>query len=189
MNDQTQHQQEQNNFKQQENKVTFRQRFLKSTIKNPFVVILSLALLIVFIWFSIKLNSERVAFKKDKTELINRYEHQLDSLRMRNIEFSSLVFSWSVRSEMLRSNMDNLNQLFNLFIKESGANLIQLINEENNTILISSDKKFEGAKFEVPTGINLNVPTTVTNLSNVIVYTPVMGFNKKIGLLKVQLLK
>jgi len=87
---------------------------------------------------------------------------------------------------MLRGNIDNLNQLFNVFIKDSGASLIQLINAEDNTILISSDKKFEGGKFKIPSDINLNGPTTVTGSSKVIVYTPVMGFNERIGLLMVE---
>jgi len=186
MKNQNKKQQEQNSVQKQENKVTFKQRFLRLTIKNPFVVILSLALIILFIWFSVKISSERNAFQKTKNELVTRYEYQLDSIHIKNIEFVTTVFSWSVRSEMLRGNIDNLNQLFNVFIKDSGASLIQLINAEDNTILISSDKKFEGGKFNIPSDINLNGPTTVTGSSKVIVYTPVMGFNERIGLLMVE---
>jgi len=171
---------------QVQKKGTFQHRFNQLIIKNPVVVILLLALIVMFCWFSIKIRSERNTFKKDKSELITRYEHQTDSIRIKNIEFATKVFSWSVRSEMLRGNTENLNQLFTVFIQESGADLAQLINTENNTIVLSSDKRYEGTKFEKPSNINLNLPTTTTVPARVTVYTPVMGFNKEIGILKVE---
>jgi Ca2+/Na+ antiporter len=173
----------------QGNKVTLGQRFQRLVTKNPFVAILLLALIVMFIWFSVKIRSERRTFIKDKNELIARNAHQADSIRVKNIAFAAKVFSWSVRSEMLRGNTENLNQLFTVFIQESGADLAQLINTGNNTIVLSSDKKYEGTKFEKPANVNLNLQTTTTVPARVTVYTPVMGFNKEIGILKVEFVR
>lgn len=159
-------------------------KFIK---KHPLVYVLLFIIIVMFIWFTAKISSERKAYQKSKTELTTRYEFKLDSLQVKNIEFSSMVFSWSVRSEMLRNNMDNLNQLFNIYIKESGANLIQLVNADDNIILLSSDKKFEGTKFQFPAGINTDTPITITDSVKVSTYTPVMGFNKKLGSLIVEM--
>jgi hypothetical protein len=74
-------------------------------------------------------------------------------------------------------------------VKESNANLVQLVNLEDNTIIISSDKKFEGTSFMMPKNVNLDKQVTTSDETKITVLTPVMGFNDKIGLLVVEISK
>jgi Ca2+/Na+ antiporter len=158
--------------------------FLK---KNSASVILAIALFIVFAWFSIKIKTNEFHFENEKTQLITKYETERDSLQIKHLEFASTVFSWSVRSELLRNNTENLNQLLTVFIKKSGADLVQLINPENNVILLSSDKKFEGKAYNQKLDFEITTPIIVREPSLVRIVTPVMGYNSVIGVMVVEL--
>lgn len=81
-------------------------------------------------------------FENEKIQLITKYETERDSLQIKHLELASTVFTWSVRSELLRNNTENLNQLLTVFVKESELDLVQLINPMNKMVLLSSDKKF-----------------------------------------------
>ncbi|MCJ7759064.1 MAG: hypothetical protein MUP24_13075, partial [Gillisia sp.] len=120
-------------------------RFLAFIKNNIVSVLLVLALIIAIIWFSAKNSMNNRQFEKEKTSLITQsknersalianYESEKDSLRIVNLEAAAKIFSWSVRSELLRNNTENLNQLVNAFVKESGADLVQLIDPETNLI-------------------------------------------------------
>ena len=170
-------------------KKTFMQKIGNVIKNNPLSTVLLLGLIACVIWANCRINNDKKQFEKDKIELTTKYESQIDSLQLKNIEFSAKVFSWSVRSELLRKNVENLNQLFTVFVKESNANLVQLVNLENNTFTISTDKQFEGNSFVMPANIDLNQQRTVVSGSKTIIYTPIMGFTDKIGLLIVEVSK
>ena len=156
---------------------------------NKAATVLTVLLLVVFIWFFIKIRINEKKFSNEKTQLITQYESKIDSLQIKHLEFATEVFSWSVRSELLRENTENLNQLLTVFVKQSGADLVQLINPENKIVLLSSDKKFEGVSY---TGlINFEIKKTVVleDVGVVKIITPVMGFNNMIGILIVELRK
>jgi len=157
--------------------------------KNPVSSVLLISLVVVFIWFFAKVNIDKKQFEKEKRELISMHVFKIDSLQLKNIEFSSMVFSWSVRSELLRKNMENLNQLFTNFVKESNANLVQLVNPEDNTIIISTDKQFEGNIFIMPENVSVDKQATIAIGAKTRILTPVMGFTNRIGLLVVEISK
>ena len=151
-------------------------------------IILLLALIIVFFWLTAKNNSQKEQFVQEKTELVSKYESTIDELKIDNIKFASEVFSWSVRSELLRDNVENLNQLVSVFVKKSNVSLVQIVDIEKNKIMLSSDKKYEGEPYTGDTNIS-NTESVVKNTeegkSQII--TPIMGFNSRIGLLVVTL--
>ena len=166
-----------------------KKRFIKFIKNNKAATILFLILVVVFIWFFIKQQITESNFKKEKTELITQYESRIDSLQVEYLQFSSEVFSWSVRSELLRDNTENLNQLLSVFVRKSGADLVQLINPKDNIILLSSDKKYEGEKNKSGTFSNLTGTTVYQEANKVKIVCPVMGYNEKIGILVVELNK
>lgn len=172
--------------------------FLAFIKKNIVSVLLALALIIVIIWFSAKNNMDNRQFEKEKTSLITQsknersaltatYESEKDSLRLVNLEAAAKIFSWSVRSELLRNNTENLNQLVNAFVKESGADLVQLIDPETNKIILSSDKKFEGSEYAQKIDFGLKEPHTLKEDGGVKIITPIMGLNTALGILIVQI--
>jgi len=172
-------------------------RFMTFIKKNIVSVLLVLALIIVIIWFSAKNRQDNRQFEKEKTALITQsknersalianYESEKDSLRIAKLEDEAKIFSWAVRSELIRINTENLNQLVNAFVKESGADLVQLIDPETNKIILSSDKKFEGSEYAQEIDYGLKEPHTLKENGSIKIITPVMGLNTALGILLVQ---
>lgn len=153
---------------------------------NKLTIFLILCLVVVFSWLSIKNSSLDKQFQREKTELITVYNYRIDSLKLEHLRFATEVFSWSVRSELLRDNTENLNQLLTIFVQHSGANLVQIVHPTNNLILLSSDKKFEGSQTQ-ETELSTLTQTRVLSQENTFkILTPIMGFNDKIGVLLVE---
>ncbi len=157
--------------------------FLK---KNLISVILSIVLILIAIWFTVKININSNHFENEKFQLITQYETERDSLHVKHLEFASKVFSWSIRSELLRNNTENLNQLLTVFVKESEADLVQIINPEDKLVLLSSDKKYEGLQYSGNLNFELNNSVVLRENNIVKIITPIMGFNSMIGILIVE---
>jgi hypothetical protein len=158
--------------------------FLK---KNHISVILFVALILSSIWFTVKINNNSNHFENVKTQLILKYETELDSLQIQHLGFASTVFSWSIRSEILRNNMENLNQLLTVFVKESKADLVQIVNPETRVVMLSSDKKYEGTEFLKNINFELNEPVVIRDDQKISIITPIMGFSSRIGVLIVEM--
>ena len=166
--------------------------------RNIVAVLLAIILIIVLIWYSIKISANEKEYEEERTELvtkaknersalITKLESEKDSLQIKNLESSSKIFSWSVRSELMRNNTENLSQLVNEFVRESGADLVQLIDPETNKIILSSDKKFEGMDYAQKIDYALTEPQTLREEDGVKIITPVMGLNSALGILIVQM--
>lgn len=175
-------------------------QFLTFIKKNIVAVLLALILIIVLIWYSVKISISDKQFEKEKTELITKSENEKsalitkhkiekDSLQIKNLESESKIFSWSVRSELMRNNTENLNQLVNVFVKESGADIVQIIDPATNIVTLSSDKKFEGTEYDQKINYALTEPHTLMEDGAIKIITPVMGLNTAIGILIVQINK
>ncbi len=157
--------------------------FLK---KNIVAVVLTIFLILVFIWFSAKIANNKKQFETERTQLISQYETELDSLKIKSLEFVSTVFSWSIRSEMLRNNMENLNQLLTVFVQESTASLVQIVDPETRMVILSSDKKYEGIEYDKEINFEINEPVVIKDDQKISITTPIMGFNNRIGVLIVE---
>lgn len=169
------------------NNVESKSKLLSFMKKNFVSVILLLGIIIVYIWFSIKMNNTTTRFETEKEQIINKFETERDSIRIKQLEFASTVFSWSVRSELLRNNKENLNQLLTVFVQESGVDLVQIVNPKDNVVMLSSDKKFEGNQYNQKLDFEISNTVVLKDSGNVRVVTPIMGFNSKIGVLVVGL--
>lgn len=173
-------------------------KFLDFLKRNIVAVLLALILIIVLIWYTVKISNIEKQYEAETTELvtksenersalITKHESEKDSLQISNLESESRIFSWVVRSELMRNNTENLNQLVNEFVRESGADLVQLINPETNIITLSSDKKFEGMEYPQKIDYALTEPQTLMDEGGIKIITPVMGLNSALGILVVQI--
>ncbi len=154
--------------------------------KNIAAVVLAIILILAFIWFNAKIDKNKNQFENEKNQIITQYETERDSLQIKNLVFVSSVFSWSIRSEMLRNNMENLNQLLTVFVQESSASLVQIINPETRMVILSSDKKYEGTKYTRKVNFEINQPVVLKDDQMISIVTPIMGFSNRIGVLIVE---
>lgn len=164
----------------------FKVKVLNFLKRNIAVVVLIIILIIVYFWFNVKLESTKNRYENGIIELITQYDAERDSLQIKSLELASAVFSWSIRSEMMRNNMENLNQLLTVFVQESDANLVQIINSETRMIILSSDKKYEGTKYAREVNFKLSRQVVIKHDQIVSIITPIMGLNTRIGVLIVE---
>lgn len=161
-------------------------RFLK---KHWFVFFLIIAIIILILWAVIKIQIVENRSIEEKEQLVNFYELRMDSLHLSNMELTSRVFSWAVRSEMTRQNMEQVNQFFSGFVKEANVKKVLLIDPITATVLLSSDKKDEGLIIEDPIILQAENTIHLPGITDDKIISPVMGLDTRIGVLVIELEK
>lgn len=180
---------ETNDSEPNKNKNKFKHKLVAFSKNHKAATVLVILLLVVLVWFSIKIRINEKNFNNEKTQLITQYESKIDSLQINHLVFATEVFSWAVRSELLRENTENLNQLLTVFVKGSSADLVQIVNPEDKMVLLSSDTKFEGVSYSDSLNFEIKNTMVLEKEGVVKIITPVMGYNKMIGILIVELRK
>jgi len=94
---------------------------------------------------------------------------------------------WSIRSEMLRGNMEQVNLLMSELVMDSHFQYINLVGK-NGTVLLSTNKKQEGRPIEnekVRSVLTTDSTMIITEAKNTVitVVSPVMGYDKRLGTL------
>ena len=123
-------------------------------------------------WGAIQYYTLKRSFNNEKQHITSMF-----------VDETSKVFSWAIRGEMVRENRDQVNQFFMHLVKEPGFKKIQLIDTNNSTVIVSTDKKDEGSTVADTTILNANVPKQITNNGLIRSITPVMGLNARIAVL------
>lgn len=163
-------------------------------IKNHIWYLLALVLLFVgLVWltvtfFGAKTDFDTILLEKQNqmTELETNHKIVLDSLQKTRVEQISTIFSWSVRSELVRENLEQIDQLFRKFIKESGVKRVELIDETSHKVVMSSDRKTENEEILSDDSMfNLSDLQIIDNGTELLVLVPLMDLNKKVGVLRI----
>lgn len=147
--------------------------------KQKYYLTLILIIAILLIWNNSKIRSLEKKSEKEKLEIVDNYKMKLDSLNAANMQLLAKTFSWAIRSELIRGNKDQINQLFNEFIKTPGIIKLQLINPAKSVIEISTNKKDEGVRSV--DYVNIKGQETISGLSDLKIITPISGLNNQIG--------
>lgn len=157
--------------------------------KHKLPLALLLALLVVFIFFTVKTrNLEKEHFVKQQ-KLIEHYDLAIDSLQISNVELAVKAFSWAVRSELLRDNVEQVNQLFISFVQEPGIVNVKLVNPRNAIVTLSTNKKEEGTSFENLPLLQADEQVVTATDDYIFAVNPIMGMNVKLGVLIVEVQK
>jgi hypothetical protein len=150
------------------------------------VILLALALITVFIVFKVQMQNLEKEHLNQKSQIIYKYETKIDSLNTANIKLTVKAFSWAIRSELIRQNIDQADQLMVAFVQEPNIENVKLLNHENSMIVLSTNKKEEGQEFENRELLMVDNTTIFKNANLIRVVNPIMGLNKKLGVLIVE---
>jgi hypothetical protein len=122
----------------------------------------------------------------EKKALINAANTQI---RQNDEALAKLIVKplvWSIRSEMLRSNMEQVNLLISDLVKNSQIQYIHLL-DLNGTVKLSTNKKMEGqpiADDAVKTVLGTDSTSSVALENNQItIISPIMDYDKRLGTL------
>ncbi len=124
-----------------------------------------------------KLENERILITQQAREYA-------DQQYMREEERFGQVLSWAVRSELIRYNIDQIDQYLGEVVKMKDTERVVLISDDGQ-LLVSTDKRLEETKATeiYPREIlNLQKITVKSDVDGKkILVIPVMGLNKKIA--------
>lgn len=159
--------------------------FVRWILNHKLSSFLLLLLLVVFFWSLIKSAVRERHFESEKQKLISSY----DSLNVTTMENTAKVFSWAIRGEMTRDNMEQVNQYFMHFIKGPNVNKILLIDPSKQKVILSTDKKDEGSLVSDTSILNAEDVFHRTDQTGTKIISPVMGLNSKMAVLVLEMKK
>ena len=150
--------------------------------KHPvvFTIIIALiAIVCVYFW-------KGYQAKKQKALIENLATEQLMQNNIEMLKLLSKPLIWSIRSEMLRGNLEQVNIYTNDMVKEKNFNFIYLVSP-GDSILISTDKKFQGQSAKGMFEDELLKTDSLVAVNNghesVIIFVPVMGYDSRLATL------
>lgn len=149
------------------------------------VVLLS----VIWIWKVVEIRDIKNAAKRDRQNLKEDAIIKIVQSHEENLKSLAKAYVWAVRTQMMQGDINQVNLYALDLIKEKNFLQIAIANE-SGIIISSTNKKEEGKPF---TSIGLastlnNNNTIVENKGDsiLIVTSPVMGFNKRLGTLLIK---
>jgi len=159
-----------------------------SSNKNILITIgIALVLLVtIWIWKSIEIDNIRSNAQSDYKALKEQAIKGIVTSKEEQLKLLTKPYVWAVRAEMMKGNINQINLYALDLIKEKNFQLIAIAND-SGIIVSSTDKKDEGKPFtSIGEAVALtNNDTMVENTGDsiLVVTSPIMGFNKRIGTL------
>jgi len=159
-----------------------------SSNKKIFITIgIALVLLIaIWIWKSIEINNIRSKAENDYQALKEQAIKGIVTSKEEQLKLLAKPYVWAVRTEMMKGNISQVNLYALDMIKEKNFQRIAIA-DDSGIIVSSTDKKDEGKPFtsigEAAALINNNTIVENVGDSVLIVTSPIMGFNKRLGTL------
>ncbi|MCF8332287.1 MAG: hypothetical protein K9H84_07535 [Bacteroidales bacterium] len=167
--------------------------------KNPkwylhWAFILSVILLIALAWIYFSSRSTIRQLKNQHKSTIEQLSEDFTSYTIKSkstgYELVIQTFSWAVRKEMLNNNLDIVNNYLNILVKDDEIEEIFLV-DPNDTVLLSTDKKYEGSSFsERYDGKMLKVDKVHSfklDKDTVFIVTPVFGYEQRLGTIVIKI--
>ena len=153
-----------------------------------YAVMLVGVIVVILVWKTIavsKVESDMAKKLEGERVLITQQAREYaDQQYTKEEERFGQVLSWAVRGELIRRNIDQIDQYLSEIVKMKDTERVVLIGDDGQ-LLVSTDKRLEETK-----GVEL-FPKEILNLQKVtvksdvdgkkILVVPVMGLNKKIA--------
>lgn len=162
-------------------------KFVEIILKNKTISAFVLVIIVLLAYFLIKTSSMQSEFERTYESLQQSHITQMDSLKIISSEQIVKVFSWAVRSEMSRNNLEEVNNLFLAFVQENRVRKIHLINPANSKIILSTDKKNEGQEVTNAGFLNVTEQVIIEEEGKTFIVSPIMGINRITGILVVEI--
>jgi len=145
-------------------------------------------IVVLLVWKTIavsKVESDMAKRLENERVLITQQAREYaDQQYVKEEERFGQVLSWAVRGELIRNNVDQIDQYLSEIVKMKDTERVVLIGEDGQ-LLVSTDKRLEETK-----GVEI-YPKEILNLQKItlrsdvegkkILVVPVMGLNKKIA--------
>lgn len=152
-------------------------------------------LLLMFIWKQIAVNQAESQLEKGQAQLAQQLEEKSKELVTKAREYADTqykkeeerfgqVLAWAVRGELIRNNLDQIDQYLTELVKTKDTERVVLISDEGK-LLVSTDKRLESEEASSLYPQEILGLQTITIKSDVgnrkLLVVPVMGLNKRLA--------
>lgn len=163
----------------------------KGSAKKIILIIILVAVILIaaiWIWKNSQISNIREEASHEKQMIQDRAKTLIINSHKEHLKLLVKPYVWAVRSELMQGNINQVNLYANEMVKEKNFQNIVVAN--NKGIIISStNKKNEGKDFtSVGKPEYSSADTTIVekiNDSLLVVSSPIMGFNNKLGTLMI----
>lgn len=153
-------------------------KLVKYILKHKTAFSLLFALIVVFIWAQCNISR----LNKENSALKTAYESKIDSVTVENYKAVSDVFSWAVRSDLMRNNLDQTNQYLDNVLKQPFVKKAYVIDINKSTILLSTNKSENGLPVSDVTLLQPMKNVIKLNDSTTRFISPITGLNAFVGI-------
>lgn len=163
-----------------------------SAAKKKYLITIGVALILllsIWIWKSIEINQARKTAETEKQNLTQQATSKIVETHKDHLMLLAKPFVWAIRTELMEGNRNQVNLYLNDMVKEKNFQLIAVA-DNNGKIISSTNKKDEGKEFSSigsASALGSNTTTTENQNDSILVMTsPVMGFNNRLGTLLIK---
>lgn len=143
-------------------------------------------LIAIWIWKSVEINNIKSKAESDYQGLKEKLIKDIVTSKEEQLKLLAKSYVWAVRTEMMKGNISQVNLYALDMIKDKNFLHIAIAND-SGIIISSTNKKDEGKPFAfIGETVALNNNNTVVENSGdsiLIVTSPIMGFNNRLGTL------
>lgn len=157
--------------------ITKKNKYIQYVLLNKGFFLIVILLMVAVLWSQIKLRR----INNNNEALIENYQSTIDSLNSTSMMLTSKVFTWAIRSEMIRNNNENVDQFFVALIKEPNIQKIQLIDPKTGKIILSTNRKEEGKIEPNQLIVQADDSVTLQDSASYRIACPVMGLNNRLA--------
>lgn len=167
----------------------------KSTMspgKKKYLITIGVALILLislWIWKSVETSGIRNASEKEKQNLKEQATSKIAEVHKQHLLLLAKPFVWAVRTELMQGNRNQVNLYLNDMVKEKNFQQIAIADNKGK-IIASTNKKDEGqplSSIASAGSLNSNNTNIETQSDSTLVMTsPVMGFNSRLGTLLIR---
>ena len=166
------------NPENQDNKNTEEKPKKKSWFKqNVGATIVMIIMLIAIIFLGINLMVKQKQHKEEIADVNAKNTALVDSLKKDNFTWLTKVFTWTVRSEMLRENLEQVKLYSQEFIKYQYVDNIKVV-DPSGRVIFSTDMKDQNVITEWS---NIQKLAVIQQDNKIIIAAPVLGNNIILG--------
>lgn len=148
---------------------------------------LILLVLGMYVWKTMAVRGVEQRMEAQRVELTTARQQALESQGRDMLRLTGRPLAWAVRAEMLRNNLEQVDDYFNDFVREPGIVGVVLIGKEG-TVLLATNRKLVGQPAQdvvskavmEATGVTVEESEGVQRLA-----VPVMSFNERLAVLAV----
>ncbi len=161
---------------------------IPAQVPTKYIAVLVGLIVVIFAWKSIAVGKVEANMAKklehERVLLTQQAREYADQQYIKEEERFGQVLSWAVRGELIRNNLDQIDQYLSEIVKMRDTERVVLISEEGQ-LLVSTDKRLEEAKAaelypkEILNMQKISVKSDVEGKKILVI--PVMGLNKKIA--------